>query len=737
MTRDRVSYDANWNGRAFTVVDTGGWDPDARGLAERIARPGRDRGRPGRRGAVRGRRDRRHHRRRRGGRQDPARSPASRSCWPPTRSTTSAPRPRPRAVEPRPGGAVPGLRAARPRLGRHARRRTRRAARAAAGAATREVGGPRRIAIVGKPNVGKSSLLNKLAGEERVVVDNVAGTTVDPVDELIELGGRTWRFIDTAGIRKRVKEASGHEYYASLRTSTAIDRAEVAVLVLDGGAVDLRAGRPDPADRPRGRPGAGDRVQQVGPRRRGAPLLPRRARSSASWCRCSGRRGSTSPPAPAGTSTGWSRRWTRRSRAGRPGSRPARSTRSSAGWSPSTRTRCAAASSRRSCSAPRPSTAPPTFVLFTSGKLDASYERLHRAPAARGVRLRRHPDRAPAAAPGEAQALAGDGDACACSGLARWPDRRPAGCRRCPRPPGPPSAAARRPSRSRAPPARSSRPTTGGTPTSATCRCTPAAGSGSRTCRPSVDLHPDFGPSYGDGPELRHPDHGRGRRPPQGAGAVRLRRARATGCATRSAGTPGSRAAAARTATSTRSSSTRARCRLYETFDTRCRNGRWRAGSGAVWTLKQQPAAPRRLDLRRRRRAADPARPAALERGPRPARSTTRSGSPPTSPATHHLWPARHDAGLRDSPATRRWARGSGCRPASRPRLRRRRRAVIRAMKKYGLVLADNGSPWFFQGERSALAGPADRGPQADPGPGVRRRRHVVLKVSRDSAQVR
>jgi GTPase len=81
--------------------------------------------------------------------------------------------------------------------------------------------------------VGKSSLLNKLARADRVVVDDVAGTTVDPVDELIELGGRTWRFIDTAGIRKRVKEASGHEYYASLRTSTAIDRAEVAVLVLD------------------------------------------------------------------------------------------------------------------------------------------------------------------------------------------------------------------------------------------------------------------------------------------------------------------------------------------------------------------------------------------------------------------------------------------------------------------------------------------------------------------------
>jgi GTP-binding protein len=99
--------------------------------------------------------------------------------------------------------------------------------------AEEEIGGPRRIAIVGKPNVGKSSLLNRLVGSERAVVDNVAGTTVDPIDELIELGGREWRFIDTAGIRKRVKEASGHEYYASLRTSTAIDRAEVAVLVVD------------------------------------------------------------------------------------------------------------------------------------------------------------------------------------------------------------------------------------------------------------------------------------------------------------------------------------------------------------------------------------------------------------------------------------------------------------------------------------------------------------------------
>jgi GTP-binding protein len=93
--------------------------------------------------------------------------------------------------------------------------------------------GPRRVAIVGKPNVGKSSLLNRLAGEDRVVVDAVAGTTVDPVDELVTLAGRTWRFVDTAGIRRRVKEASGTEYFASLRTAAVLERAEVAVVLID------------------------------------------------------------------------------------------------------------------------------------------------------------------------------------------------------------------------------------------------------------------------------------------------------------------------------------------------------------------------------------------------------------------------------------------------------------------------------------------------------------------------
>jgi GTPase len=235
VTRDRVSYDANWNGRAFTVVDTGGWIPDAHGLAEQIAAQAEiavgladavlfvvD--------ATIGITD-----------EDEAVVKILRSSDKPVllaANKVDDQRTEAEAYglwnlglgEPYPVSALHG-RGSGDLLD---------AVLAALPDAPPESfdveAGPRRIAIVGKPNVGKSSLLNRLAGEERAVVDNVAGTTVDPVDELVELGGSTWRFIDTAGIRKRVKEASGHEYYASLRTSTAIDRAEVAVLVIDGSA---------------------------------------------------------------------------------------------------------------------------------------------------------------------------------------------------------------------------------------------------------------------------------------------------------------------------------------------------------------------------------------------------------------------------------------------------------------------------------------------------------------------
>ena len=232
VTRDRVSYDAHWNGRAFTVVDTGGWDPDARGLAERIAAQAeiavsvadavmfvvdatvgitdadesvvrilRRSGKPVVLVANK---------------VDDVRLEAEAAAlW-----NLGLGEPFPvSALHGRGSGEVlDAVLAALP-------------APPDMDLVTRE--GPRRIAIVGKPNVGKSSLLNKLAREDRAVVDDAAGTTVDPVDELVELGGRTWRFIDTAGIRRRIKEASGHEYYASLRTGAAIERAEVCVMVVD------------------------------------------------------------------------------------------------------------------------------------------------------------------------------------------------------------------------------------------------------------------------------------------------------------------------------------------------------------------------------------------------------------------------------------------------------------------------------------------------------------------------
>ncbi len=232
VTRDRVAYDAEWNGREFTVVDTGGWDPDAKGMAERVRAQAEvavnaadavlfvvD--------ATVGITD-----------ADELVVRVLRTSGKPIVLAANK-------VDDQRGEAEAaalwnlGLGEPQPVSGLHGRGSgdLLDAVLEALPEAPREqvaaVGGPRRVAIVGKPNVGKSSLLNRLAGEERVVVDAVAGTTVDPVDELVELGGRTWRFVDTAGIRRRVKEASGHEYYASLRTRTAVERAEVAVVIID------------------------------------------------------------------------------------------------------------------------------------------------------------------------------------------------------------------------------------------------------------------------------------------------------------------------------------------------------------------------------------------------------------------------------------------------------------------------------------------------------------------------
>jgi GTP-binding protein len=232
VTRDRVSYDAIWNGRRFTLVDTGGWDPDAEGMRKRITMQAElavsladavlfvvD--------ATVGMTD-----------HDEAVVRILRASGKPivlAANKVDGPSAESDATalwslgigEPIPVSALHG-RGSGDLLDAAMR------ALPEVGAAGRvPVGGPRRVALLGKPNVGKSSLLNRLAGSERVVVDDVAGTTVDPVDELIELGGRTWKFVDTAGIRRKVATASGHEYFASLRTAAALEKAEVAVVLIE------------------------------------------------------------------------------------------------------------------------------------------------------------------------------------------------------------------------------------------------------------------------------------------------------------------------------------------------------------------------------------------------------------------------------------------------------------------------------------------------------------------------
>jgi GTPase len=235
VTRDRVAYDAVWSGRRFTVVDTGGWDPDAEGMAARIAaqaevaamaadlvvfvvdatvgatdadeavvRVLRRAGKPVVLAANKV--------------DGPAAEADAAALW---NLGLGEPHPVSALHGRGSGDLLDALLAVLPEAPPEdfAERR-----------------GPRRVALVGKPNVGKSSLLNKLAGADRVMVDPVAGTTVDPVDEVVELGNRTWTFVDTAGIRRRVHEASGAEYYASLRTSAAVDRAEVVVVLVDASA---------------------------------------------------------------------------------------------------------------------------------------------------------------------------------------------------------------------------------------------------------------------------------------------------------------------------------------------------------------------------------------------------------------------------------------------------------------------------------------------------------------------
>ena len=232
VTRDRIAYDAQWAGRRFTVVDTGGWEPGARDRAAAIAAQAE--------AAVAmadvvlfvveapvGATDA----------DEAAVKMLRRSAKPVILVANKADNPALELEasalwslglgEPYPVSALHGrgtgdlfdaVLAVLPE---------------APSVEEPAVRGPRRVALVGRPNVGKSSLLNRLAGEERAVVDQVAGTTVDPVDSLVTIDGETWLLVDTAGLRRRVARATGTEYYASLRTAGAIDAAEVVIVLLD------------------------------------------------------------------------------------------------------------------------------------------------------------------------------------------------------------------------------------------------------------------------------------------------------------------------------------------------------------------------------------------------------------------------------------------------------------------------------------------------------------------------
>ncbi|WSA22562.1 ribosome biogenesis GTPase Der [Streptosporangium subroseum] len=243
VTRDRVTYDATWRGRRFTVVDTGGWDPDATGMALKIAEQAQiaaeladvilfvtD--------AIVGVTD-----------ADEIVGHVLRASGKPVILAANKVDNQQMELEasglwslglgePQPVSALHGrssgdlLDVILDKLPETPKQRF---------GAER---GPRRVALVGKPNVGKSSLLNQLAGQERVLVDPMAGTTRDPVDELIELGGKPWRFVDTAGIRRRDRELQGADFYASVRTRAALERSEIAVVLIDASGVlteqDLR-----------------------------------------------------------------------------------------------------------------------------------------------------------------------------------------------------------------------------------------------------------------------------------------------------------------------------------------------------------------------------------------------------------------------------------------------------------------------------------------------------------------
>ena len=138
-----------------------------------------------------------------------------------------------------------------------------------------------RVAVIGRPNVGKSSLVNAFLGSDRVIVSDLAGTTRDAIDTELEVDGRRTILVDTAGLRRRAKVAGSVDYYAQLRSERAVERADVAIVVCDASegvtAEDLRVG--GAGDEGRLRDAAGP--QQVGPDRDRHRRRPRPSRAQA------------------------------------------------------------------------------------------------------------------------------------------------------------------------------------------------------------------------------------------------------------------------------------------------------------------------------------------------------------------------------------------------------------------------------------------------------------------------
>ncbi|MDN5979222.1 ribosome biogenesis GTPase Der, partial [Bifidobacterium mongoliense] len=233
VTRDRVSYDAEWAGNDFKLVDTGGWEADVEGIESAIADQAQVAVRlsdvvilvvDGQVGVTA---------------TDEHIVRMLREAGKPVIVTVNK-------IDDYSGEYMAaefwklGLGEPHPVSAMHGRGvgdlldvalETLKKAERTSGFLTPD--GLRRVALVGRPNVGKSSLLNELAHEERSVVNDLAGTTRDPVDEVIAVDGEQWLFIDTAGIKRRVHKLSGAEYYSSLRTEAAIERSELALILFD------------------------------------------------------------------------------------------------------------------------------------------------------------------------------------------------------------------------------------------------------------------------------------------------------------------------------------------------------------------------------------------------------------------------------------------------------------------------------------------------------------------------